>query len=393
MWIGRRSWNWIEVIVVNKKVIKEWALNLGLMVASVFVFFVVLEALCILILGSGTGDTLLDSFTQRDDVFGWKNKPNIEGMFVKEGTNTHVKVNSKGLREKEYEYNKPNGIKRIIFLGDSFTWGYKVESKERFTDILQSNFLTENFQVINMGVGGYAMDQELLTLKEEGVKYNPDLVIVVFCINDIGGNIDSRTIKYKYILNDNNALILTKGDNLTLTHLIGRFFFQHSHIYRFVYYKLLGNPTGNKILVKVGLADDEISQLELYSNKYTPKIKYSWNLTKAIFIEIDRVSKEKGAKTLIVIIPERAQVYKEHWENAKRYYSLNESDYNLSKPNDILIEFGKENDILVLDLLPEFRKHAIAGEQLYYPDGHWNANGHQLAAELIYEKLIQDKLI
>ncbi|MFQ6063720.1 MAG: hypothetical protein ACE5J9_11200, partial [Methanosarcinales archaeon] len=156
---------------------------------------------------------------------------------------------------------------------------------------------------------------------------------------------------------------------------------------------LLGNPTGNKILVKVGLADDEISQLELYSNKYTPKIKYSWNLTKAIFIEIDRVSKEKGAKTLIVIIPERAQVYKEHWENAKRYYSLNESDYNLSKPNDILIEFGKENDILVLDLLPEFRKHAIAGEQLYYPDGHWNANGHQLAAELIYEKLIQDKLI
>nr|QNO54916.1 hypothetical protein PADEGAKA_00018 [Methanosarcinales archaeon ANME-1 ERB7] len=105
---------------------------------------------------------------------------------------------------------------------------------------------------------------------------------------------------------------------------------------------------------------------------------YGWNLTKAILKEINTVAKANNGETLIIIIPTREQVYKNRD----------------SEINGALVAFGKENDITVLDLLPKFREHAKNGEQLHFEiDRHWNANGHKLAAELIYDKLIEEELI
>ena len=105
---------------------------------------------------------------------------------------------------------------------------------------------------------------------------------------------------------------------------------------------------------------------------------YGWNLTKAILKEIDTVAEANNAKTFVVIIPTREQVNK-NWD---------------SEINGVLVDFCKESNIPVLDLLPEFRKHAQNGEQLYFKiDRHWNANGHKLAAELIYDKLIEEQSI
>jgi len=45
-------------------------------------------------------------------------------------------------------------------------------------------------------------------------------------------------------------------------------------------------------------------------------------------------------------------------------------------------------------LLPGFRAEAEQGHMLYFPaDGHWNAAGHQLAARLIHDYLIETNLL
>ncbi|MCW7071387.1 MAG: SGNH/GDSL hydrolase family protein [Methanophagales archaeon] len=384
--------------------LRNGLLNLGLVVASVVVFFVIAEGYFAVF-----NPQIFDnpSFTQSDETLGWVNKPSVNVTIATQEFQVPVKINSKGLRDREYEYKKPEGINRIVVLGDSFTWGCGVEEKKIFTEVLEDNLL-EKFQVINMGVIGYSNAQELLTLMNEGIKYNPNIVIVAFCIqNDIRDNVKSIN-KHMFILNNNTELILTnvpisrkRDDADTQNDLLAsseKFLRKHSHAYNFLYGRLLSSPFGKNLMVnlltKLGLAEEYGQYNCIFSNTYTPEVQYNWNLTKAILKEIDTVAKENDAKTLIVLIPMQIHVNAELWEKSVRQFGLKTSDYNLSKPNDILVEFGKENNIHVLDLFPEFRKHIESGEQLYfYKDGHWNPTGHKYAAELIYDKLIEEELI
>ena len=112
--------------------LRNGLLNLGLVVASVVVFFVIAEGYFAVfnpqissieeVEGSFTS---WKDFFQYDEMLGWGNKPNVEGVYVrKKEWKTQIRINSKGLRDLDYDYKKPEGIKRIVVLGDSFTWGY-----------------------------------------------------------------------------------------------------------------------------------------------------------------------------------------------------------------------------------------------------------------------------
>ena len=76
-------------------------------------------------------------------------------------------------------------------LGDSFTWGYGVADDEVFTEVLEHNLAERGTrcEVINTGVSGWGTDQEYLFLTDEGFKYEPDLVVVAFFLfNDPRNN-------------------------------------------------------------------------------------------------------------------------------------------------------------------------------------------------------------
>ncbi len=127
-----------------------------------------------------------------DELLGWRNIPNWQAStFGKKLT-----INSKGLRDTEHPYAKPEGVRRILVLGDSFAWGYGVADDEIFTSVLE-RLLAERegtrWEVINTGVSGWSTDQQYLFLREEGLKYSPDLVLLAFCAaNDIKGSRTAR---------------------------------------------------------------------------------------------------------------------------------------------------------------------------------------------------------
>ena len=75
-------------------------------------------------------------------------------------------------------------------MGDSTTAGNGVPDLDKtYTKQLEKLLNTHNttgihYEVLNMGVGGYHTMQEIETLRVKGLKYNPDLVLVTFCVND-----------------------------------------------------------------------------------------------------------------------------------------------------------------------------------------------------------------
>lgn len=94
-------------------------------------------------------------------------------------------TNSHGQRDIERNYVKKDGVKRILVLGDSVVAGHGIydlnNTIPRYLEILLKN---KNIEVLNLGVGGYSTRGEIELLKVKGIKYSPDLVIIIFVLND-----------------------------------------------------------------------------------------------------------------------------------------------------------------------------------------------------------------
>ncbi len=110
-----------------------------------------------------------------DPQLGWALRPMARSVSRATGSRVVYQINSKGLRDRETPYEKPDGVFRIVLLGDSRAFGMGVPMEKHFARVIEGYF--ENVEVINMGVNGYGVDQELLFLKSEGFRYQPDLVL------------------------------------------------------------------------------------------------------------------------------------------------------------------------------------------------------------------------
>jgi GDSL-like lipase/acylhydrolase family protein len=90
-----------------------------------------------------------------------------------------VQNNSIGLRDIEYDSRvKPT----ILFIGDSFTWGFDVDVQDRFTEILRRRM--PQAEIVNAGVPGYGTDQEYLFLQRLWGAIEPDVVVLMVCIDN-----------------------------------------------------------------------------------------------------------------------------------------------------------------------------------------------------------------
>jgi len=120
---------------------------------------------------------------RHDPELGWAPVANASATFT--GTRTiTVRNNSLGLRDVEpADARKPT----VLFVGDSFVWGYDVEAQERFTELLRARLPAA--RIVNAGVPGYGTDQEYLLLARIWSAVEPDVVVLMFCTgNDRADN-------------------------------------------------------------------------------------------------------------------------------------------------------------------------------------------------------------
>jgi hypothetical protein len=133
-----------------------------------------------------TGRRIYYAFDDYHPTRGWALRPNLRDVPAFPGKT--VSSNSRGLRGKrEYTLDKPAGVTRIVVLGDSFTFGEDVSDDEAWPSRLEA--LMPATEVLNLGVHGYGHDQMLLYLKEEGLRYRPDVVVVGFLPDDMERNV------------------------------------------------------------------------------------------------------------------------------------------------------------------------------------------------------------
>ena len=174
--------------------------NLILLCITLVVCFFFLE---IIVRASGVAAVYgyPDGLYQNDVVLDYKLVPGAGGELIKPEFRTKFTINSLGMNDYEYAEKTLQNY-RILALGDSFVWGaYGTELEEHFLKILEKKLNennknskkneNKNFQVLKAGVPGYGTDQELLYLKNEGIKLKPDMILLHFYTNDFDDNMVS----------------------------------------------------------------------------------------------------------------------------------------------------------------------------------------------------------
>lgn len=97
------------------------------------------------------------------------------------------RTNSLGFRDREHSVARQAGVGRILVLGDSVSMGL---TTKRFQDIWPVALERElrrrgrKIEVINFGVAGYNTQQEVGMLRQKGLAFAPDLVVLQYSMND-----------------------------------------------------------------------------------------------------------------------------------------------------------------------------------------------------------------
>jgi hypothetical protein len=152
---------------------REIALQLLIIVATLATIELVLRVIDLRELrdGYGRGYTVVHRY---DPELGWLPIPNTVATFT--GSRTiSIQHNGLGLRDIEHERTeRPT----VLFVGDSFVWGYDVEASQRFTELLRAAL--PGMEIVNAGVNGYGTDQEYLLLNRIWSAVRPDVVVLNF---------------------------------------------------------------------------------------------------------------------------------------------------------------------------------------------------------------------
>ncbi len=115
---------------------------------------------------------------------GHEHVPNTSGEYM----SVPVTINSVGWRDKEYTLEKPSEAVRIMMLGDSVTFGWGA-LPEGVTSYVLESLLNESagpkkYEVLNTGIGNTNTAMQTAYFLHEGFRYNPDIVVLNYFIND-----------------------------------------------------------------------------------------------------------------------------------------------------------------------------------------------------------------
>lgn len=328
-------------------------------------------------------------------------------------TNSH---NSFGLRSPETTLEKPQGVYRILFLGDSFTYGYGVEEKDSFPRLVEEklNGLFEGkprVEVINGGLPGFSPILEYLYLKNEGFRFNPDLVILEFDLTDFSNDFtysagaiydengiptavppvataSAKPVAVEEVSPTSQSEPQTMQKSQLLPFLpsnIKKFFHDRSVLYRWV-------STQLKVMLGQPLADPEIESVSSYYTivkEDTSNDEVLWQAPKKNITLVNEFLTERGVPLVVSAHPQGILVDGKEWYNGRLLHGL-ERDRVYSDRYFLEMEnFLESQGIPFINLLPYFRQSKVRGMFLPF-DGHFNENGHKIAAEGIVAELLKN---
>ena len=120
-----------------------------------------------------------------DEELGWRLRPGASEHWL----GVPLKINARGMRGPLPREPRPERGPRVLMLGDSVTFGFRVQDDgDTLPGALAAELAARGLsgaEVLNAGVDGWSPWQQAAFLEREGPDLAPDLVVQTFVLNDV----------------------------------------------------------------------------------------------------------------------------------------------------------------------------------------------------------------
>jgi hypothetical protein len=270
------------------------------------------------------------------------------------------RINSYGLRGRAVAVPKPPGTFRIVVLGDSFTFGEGVAEDETFSARLEGLLRDHGsarddprrIEVVNAGVAGYNTRDEVVYLKNRWVSLEPDLVLLVFYLNDA--------------YDDNRFASLIMGTDKPMERRLQQPAEPRSYLFDWA-----------RAIWKNWRLQRRIASI--YRSQFSSRAEidgHDWAASKEALAEAARFSRARGIPFGMVIFPE--------------LHSLDDG-YPFHAIHEEVRRAGESLGFPVKDLFPTFEGEEAEELWAHSTDHHPGKKAHALAASSIFEFLLDER--
>jgi lysophospholipase L1-like esterase len=259
--------------------------------------------------------------------------------------NSSKEINSFGMHDKEYMLIKPKGAYRILLLGDSIT------ELGKWSEYLEDRLNKDGkYEILNCAVRGWDLYNYYAYMKYKAMQFDPDLILIGFCLNDVTGSNFVFQIKDTDTTGSEvSVFTIDPGVKNRLFALkMNSYLFQTSYLYRFYLANFVLN-TG-----KYSQISDPAEELEF-------------------------IKKQAGGKVLGIIFP-YLKPLDTYNDNEKREYreireALNKTSIKYVDLTSLFNSYGK--DIVKFRFSPNDKIH-------------FNEDANRLKSEVIYKWLSKE---
>lgn len=281
-----------------------------------------------------------------------------------------VQTNVDGFRDRDFAIPKPADIYRVLVLGDSFTWGWGLDVDETIPKLIEKDLTVQSaashVEVINASDPGANTVEQLMLLKDKGLKYEPDMILVIYNLNDIEYKPELAAIEYD-AANVVPVVELDPGEDITKFSKnkgVRGFIMQIEERSAFVRFLV---PRVGSVLRERGLIDSvEFSWVATIFHGYTD-INPGWIESKNALREISEIARNGDIEFVVAVYP-----------------LLNELDnYGGVEAHMTIRGFCIDAQIKCVDLLEVFEDTPERSYFINYADSHPNAKAHQLVTEFL----------
>jgi lysophospholipase L1-like esterase len=305
-------------------------------------------------------------------TLGWELVPGATGMGK---LGEHYQISAFGLRDREYQLDKPPDISRIAAIGDSFTFGMGVNLEDAYPKQLERILRAQGMQaeVMNFGVIAHSMWQHNAMLKTRVLQYQPDLIVLGLFTGDLHASVPPYTTSPDYRGKNPFEKEGVKG---LLSRSALRNFLKHANAlfeYKYRYRResyMRSIPDRKKTFIETNNMMYKIMSGSLEEEKLR-------QIHKALK-DFVALAKNADAEVLIVYIPDSVQ--------------LNEPRLQMS--NRFVANICRETGVAFVDATLALEAEGHVQDLYLFPfDAHNNPRGHELIAQAAARRILSVGLL